>query len=136
MNATPVILYVEDNPQSREIMDVLVRQVMGLPWLTMFEDSEDFSNRIMALNPRPDIVLLDIHVPPNNGFQMLKILRALPGFSRVPVIALTASVMNEEVEQLRNAGFDGVVAKPVDIDHFPAILNHVLNGKSIWNLVN
>ncbi len=49
--------------------------------------------------PKPDVILLDIHVKPYSGFEMLEMLRKMNGFVDVPVVALTASVMNEEVQK-------------------------------------
>jgi CheY-like chemotaxis protein len=131
----PTLLYVEDDSESREIMRLLVEEVMQLSNLTIFEDSEDFLARVEALSPRPDVVLLDIHVPPFNGFEMLKLLRDQETFRLTPVVALTASVMNEEVQQLKTAGFDGVLAKPLDMDAFPTALKRILNGETVWHVI-
>jgi DNA-binding NarL/FixJ family response regulator len=51
----------------------------------------------------------------------------------VAVVALTASVMYEEVRRLRDAGFDGVIAKPINFDTFPAALDRILSGGQVWN---
>jgi CheY-like chemotaxis protein len=50
------------------------------------------------------------------------------------VVALTASVMNEEVERLKKAGFNGVLAKPIDQQAFPGVITRILNGEHIWNV--
>lgn len=130
------MLYVEDDPRSREIMDVLVTQLMGIPKLTMFADSADFMTRVNQLAPPPDVILLDIHVPPHNGFEMLRMLRDDPRFRTMPIVALTASVMNEEIHRLRQAGFDGVIAKPIDMDRFPDLLRRIMAGETIWQILN
>ena len=135
MTATPTILYVEDDLESREIMRVLVEEVMQLPGLVLFGDSTDFLLRVEALQPRPDIILLDIHVAPHNGFQMLDMLRDHRYYKHVPIVALTASVMNEEVQMLQDAGFDGAIAKPLDQTVFPQLLERILNGEDIWSIV-
>jgi two-component system cell cycle response regulator DivK len=59
-------------------------------------------------------------------------LRNDPDFVHVTIIALTASVMNEEVAALENAGFDGTIAKPIDPDAFPELLDQILGGKKVW----
>src|SRR5512143_2081217 len=102
----PAFLYVEDEPLSRQVMTMLLRR-MGYTQLTIFEDSTGFLSRIDQLNPVPDIIFLDVHVEPQDGFDMLKALRAHPVFRSKTVVALTASVMNEEVALLEQAGFDG-----------------------------
>jgi CheY-like chemotaxis protein len=68
------ILYVEDDPRSRKVMNLLLRGSMGLSDVTILEDSEDFLKKVLALNPVPEVIFLDIHVAPHNGFEMLKML--------------------------------------------------------------
>lgn len=126
------LLYVEDDPKSRNVLRMIERINPGLMKLVMFEDSENFEARLLELDFLPDLILLDIHVKPITGFEMLKIVRALTKYNHTPTVALTASVMNEEVEQLRLAGFQGVFSKPVDLDSFPDLLQRVLKGEKIW----
>jgi two-component system sensor histidine kinase TorS len=52
-----------------------------------------------------------------------------------PIVALTASVMNEEVEQLKDAGFNGVIPKPIDMDGFPDLIEAILDGKDVWRVI-
>lgn len=130
----PTILYVEDELENREIMRLLIEEVMGLSGLTIFENSENFIERLELLAPQPDVILLDIHVPPHDGFEMLKMLREHASFRGIPVAALTASVMNEEVVKLKHSGFDGVIAKPLDMDSFPDMLDRIIKGENIWHI--
>lgn len=129
----PSIVYVEDDTRSREVMHILLVELMGLSDVTFLEDSTDFLQRIEK--SVPDIILLDIHVYPLNGFEMLSMLRQHPRFRQTRIVALTASVMNEEVHQLKTAGFDGVIAKPIDMDQFPILLERILNGENVWTIV-
>ena len=132
----PVVLYVEDDPQSRTVMRLLLKGRMGLSQVTILQDSSDFLARVTALNPKPDVVFLDIHMEPLNGFEMLTLLRETEDFNRTPVIALTASVMSEEVHQLRTAGFTGCLAKPIDLASFPESLERILAGESVWRILD
>ena len=128
-------LYVEDDSLSREIMTMLMENAMGVEHLTIFADSTDFLSRVQALDDTPDVVMLDIHVKPYDGFEMLTMLRQQPAYSSTKIIALTASVMNEEIERLRVSGFDGAIAKPLSIGTFPELMKRVLNGETIWHIV-
>lgn len=136
MSNQPVVLYVEDDIQSRRMMDMLLKGRMKLSSVTILEDSEQFIDRVNALNPKPDIILLDIHMKPYNGFEMLTMLREFEWAQNIPIVALTASVMNEEVHQLRQAGFDGCLGKPIDIVTFPDMFNRILDGESIWRILS
>jgi len=113
-------------------MSILLKNRMKLTDVAIFEDSENFIERVLALGVRPDIVFLDIHVQPHNGFEMLAMLRARPELRGVPVVALTASVMNEEVLQIETAGFNGCLGKPLDLDAFPEMMNRILDGERLW----
>lgn len=130
----PVILYVEDDMMSREVMTLLLKRRMKFEHVYVWEDSTDFANQLATLPQKPDIIFLDIHMEPMDGFGMLEILRAHPEFAKIPIVALTASVMNEEVTLLRTKGFDGALAKPVDQRNFPDILKRLLSGEQIWRI--
>lgn len=135
MTDKPAVLYVEDDLSSRQVMQILLGGRMALPHVTMFEDSENFVARVQALDPKPDVIFLDIHVEPYSGFEMLAMLRELEDFRQTPVVALTASVMNEEVEQLKMAGFHSCLAKPIDLTTFPIALQDILNGNPVWVII-
>jgi two-component system cell cycle response regulator DivK len=64
----------------------------------------------------------------------LQLIRHQADFNAVPVVALTASVMNEEIRHLRDAGFDGVIAKPINYDTFAGALQRLLSGQQVWNI--
>lgn len=132
--ADPVILYFEDDKLSREVMRACLTRGMGYTNIGIFEDSTDFENRLNSQGARPDVVFLDIHIEPIDGFALLKLIRQSDAYRSTRVIALTASVMNEEVKMLRDAGFDGVIAKPLDYDTFPAVLHRILAGEQIWHI--
>src|SRR5829696_4406902 len=101
MPNSKVLLYVEDDPGSRKVMRVLVSTLADPVQLITFEDSSNFMEKLAALNSVPDIFLLDIQITPHDGFSMLKMLRSSEGFADKIVMALTASVMNEEINKLR-----------------------------------
>lgn len=136
MDTQPVILYVEDDAQSRTVMRMMLKGRMALPHVTIFENSEDFLARVEAILPRPELIFLDIHLAPHNGFEMLALLRGTAHFKNTPIIALTASVMNEEVQQLRAAGFNGCLAKPIDLATFPETVRRLVEGEQIWRIID
>jgi CheY-like chemotaxis protein len=131
----PVILYVEDDVHSRRVMELLLTNVMKLSNVTVFADSSNFLERAEALSPKPDLIFLDIHMEPHSGFEMLDMLRHSSTFCSTPVVALTASVMNEEVTRLRTAGFDGCIAKPLNMEQFPHLLQAIMRGEEVWRIV-
>lgn len=129
-------LYVEDDPMSRQALDVILTRVIKAGNVWIFEDSYNFQERVKALPERPDVILLDIHVPPHDGFEMLRMLREELGFSDTRIIALTASVMNEEVMMLKNSGFDGGIGKPINVASFPKVMERIINGEEVWHITD
>ena len=128
------LLCVEDDSSNRLVMKLLVEKTLNVRYCEIFEDSADFLPRVRNLPVRPDIILLDIHVSPFNGFQMLKMIREDSVYFDTKVVALTASVMNEEVERLRKSGFDGAIGKPISLSIFPVVIERIMNNESIWQV--
>ena len=128
------LLCVEDDSSNRLVMKLLVEKTLNVRYCEIFEDSADLLPRVRNLPVRPDIILLDIHVSPFNGFQMLKMIREDSVYFDTKVVALTASVMNEEVERLRKSGFDGAIGKPISLSIFPVVIERIMNNESIWQV--
>lgn len=126
------LLYVEDDPGSCKVMRLLVSRIADAVHLDIFEDSTDFLVRVESMEAPPDVFLLDIHVTPHDGFKVLEMLRNHEAYAQKIVVALTASVMNEEINKLKEAGFDGVLAKPLNFHTFPDTLDRILAGEKIW----
>src|SRR5215216_4781826 len=93
----PVFLYVEDDATSREVMEMLLVYSLGYSRYTILPDSTGFMSKLQALDKKPDVIFLDIHMQPHDGFELLNMLRGHHEYETTKVIALTASVMNEEV---------------------------------------
>lgn len=134
MSYQPAVLCVDDDALSRKVMQILLQGRMGLSAVTLWADSTDFANRLIALSPAPDLLILDIQVPPFDGYEMLAMARSLDTFRTTPIIAVTASVMNEEVSRLRAAGFNGCIAKPMQPGTFPDTIYRILAGESVWQI--
>src|SRR5688572_26055993 len=119
---------------SRKVMEFILENLVGGQHYTIFEDSDNFLERVESLSPPPTVIFLDIHVSPHDGFAMLELLREHPDFYDAKIIAVTASVMNEEIKQLKQAGFDSCIAKPINADLFPALLDRILSGEQVWSV--
>lgn len=128
----PAFLYVEDDAMSCDVVRLLLCNVMGYTDLTIFEDSHDFMARITALPRIPDVIFLDIQMRPHSGYEILTMLREHPDYAETCIIAMTANVMATDVEELKAAGFDGLIGKPIDRKAFPALLDRILQGESVW----
>ncbi len=73
---------------------------------------------IYAKTPRPDLILLDLHLPKKDGREVLAEVRALEELRDIPVVVLTASKVHEEILQSENLAVDSYMVKPVDMQQF------------------
>lgn len=113
------LLYVEDNPVNALIISELVARRSDLK-LHVAVDGETGVRRAMEL--RPDLVLLDMQLPDIDGHEVLRRLRAHPSLSQVPVIALSANAMPEEIDRALRAGMSDYWTKPLNFNAFMASL--------------
>jgi CheY-like chemotaxis protein len=74
----------------------------------------------------PDLVLLDIQLPGMDGFEVLRRLRAGHRTADVPVIAVSANAMPDDIATARSAGFDDYLTKPVDLQRLLALVDQRL----------
>lgn len=132
MTHNPAFLYVEDDDLSRQVVKMLIEDVLGYANLILYETSLNFEENIKELNPAPDVIFLDIQMQPLDGYMMLKILKADPRFANATIIAMTANVMATDVEHLQQAGFHGLIGKPIRKKIFPDLLDKILRGESVW----
>ena len=129
---SPILVYVEDDENSVLVMKMVVERVMKLPVLYVLQSRVDFVQQVKGLGVVPDVFLLDIQMKPYDGVELLSMLRKDAQFKCSKVIALTASVTNEEVSLLKSGGFDGAIAKPLNIAVFPELIARIINGEHIW----
>jgi two-component system cell cycle response regulator DivK len=99
------ILYVEDNAENRS----LVRRVLESEGYTVREAANANQALASLQKSQPNLILMDINMPTTDGY-------ALPNFKKIPIIAVTANVMRGDRERSLEAGCDGYIQKPIDID--------------------
>ncbi|MDZ4670749.1 MAG: response regulator [Phototrophicales bacterium] len=128
----PIFLYVEDDFASRQVLKVLITRILRYEHLALFENSADFMTRLRGLAQKPTVIFLDVQMHPHTGYEVLSMLRQDPDYAQVTVIAMTANVMSYDVDQLKQAGFDGLIGKPIDNDIFPQLVSRVLSGDPVW----
>jgi two-component system, cell cycle response regulator DivK len=111
-NEKTTILYVEDNLDNR----VLVRRILMSENYVVLEAVNAADALKILNNARPDLILMDINMPDMDGYTLTARIKAMPGFERTPILALTANVMRGDKEKTLEAGCDGYIQKPLDID--------------------
>ena len=108
------ILIIDDNPSNVKLAQLLLVKA-GFEVRTA-GDSEQALETLRSFRPR--LILMDIQLPGMNGIEALKVLRADASTAHIPVIAVTASVMQQDRNLITEAGFDGYIGKPINLKEF------------------
>ena len=118
------ILYVEDNQDNR----LLVRRILQAEGFQVLEaDSAAHALQVLESN-KPNLILMDINMPDVDGYTLTTRIKSLPAMASTPIIAVTANVMRGDKERSLEAGCDGYIQKPIDVDNLPAQIVRYLKG--------
>jgi signal transduction histidine kinase/DNA-binding response OmpR family regulator len=117
----PKILYIEDTPEAR----VLVRRILS-PQYNLLEADNSLQGIEIAEEERPDLVLVDLHMPYLTGYEVATRLKST--MPHIPIVALSADVTENVRERVLASGCDGYIAKPIDLDTFVDQIRAYLDG--------
>ncbi len=120
----PRILYIEDNAGNR----TLVKRVLEHEGFIVFEAADGMAGLEVATAERPDLILMDINLPGVDGYTMTRRIKATPGLEKIKIIALTANVMTGDREKTLDAGCEGYLQKPIDVDLLPEQIERFLKS--------
>ncbi len=112
MSDKVTILYVEDNSDNRK----LVRRVLEAEGYAVAEAKDGQQAMECLLSEQIDLALMDINMPEVDGYTLTARIKAMPQFANLPIVAVTANVMRGDRERSLQAGCDGYIQKPIDID--------------------
>ena len=120
------VLLVDDNAVNR----LLVEELLAMAGLK--PDSVDSGTAaVERLRAQPyDLVLMDVHMPDMDGLQATRLIRALPHGQGLPILAMTASVLQDERQACLDAGMDAHLAKPIDTSQLFSAVHHWLGRRS------
>ncbi len=109
------ILIVDDDEKNRKLLRVIL-QHQGYETIEAKNGREAVN---MAIENIPDLILMDIRMPVMDGLEAIRLLRSETSVSKIPVIVLTSSVIQQEREKIiSESGCDGYITKPIDIQKF------------------
>jgi CheY-like chemotaxis protein len=119
------VLYIEDNEVNQVLMAGMLahRPAIDLRMASLPEEG-----LAMARSEPPDLVLLDIQLPGMDGFEVLRLMREQAALQRVPVVAVSANAMPDDLQDARRAGFADYLTKPVDMPRLLAVVDRALAG--------
>ncbi len=121
------ILYIEDNPANLRLVTQLLSRLENLHMWTAHEPMLGLE---LAVEYKPDLILLDINLPGIDGFDVFQQLRQHEATCHIPVIAISANAMEKDIEKGLRAGFDDYITKPIDVI---TLLNAVESKLSLYS---
>ena len=117
------ILYIEDNPGNR----MLVRRILEAEGYEVTEATDGPTGLEIAAQEQFALILLDINLPEIDGYDLARRMRSMPNLDDVPILAVTANVMHGDKERTLEAGCDGFIPKPIDVDKLPELVKTALD---------
>ena len=122
------ILIVEDNEKNMK----LVRDILRHHKYETVEAATGEDGVRLAIERKPDLVLMDIQLPDIDGIEALRRIREEASLDRVPVIAVSASVMPDDQQKIVTSGFDAFVTKPINLKQFLETVKRFLtHGRTV-----
>ncbi|HEU4883863.1 MAG TPA: PAS domain S-box protein [Longimicrobium sp.] len=118
-HGTAQLLYIEDNLANLDLVETFLLSRPGWKLVPALQGRIGVE---LAREHRPDLVLLDLHLPDISGEEVLRRLRADPRTATIPIVIISADATRDSVERLRGAGADAYLTKPLDLDEFLATL--------------
>src|SRR5450631_1163701 len=82
--------------------------------------------------PRIDLILLDIGLPYEDGYQVFEAIKKHGRFVDTRIVAVTGHTEESDIRKARDSGFNGFLSKPLDIERFPRQLSRILRGEAVW----
>ncbi len=117
------VLVVEDDDDARELLTAVLAQRGA----AVFSASSAAVGYDLAMRERVDVVLSDIAMPDEDGYALLRRLRALDRGARLPVLAVTAYASRSDRQRALDAGFDAHIGKPVDLSSLVSTIRDLVD---------
>jgi|SRR3990170_3753198 len=125
------ILIVEDNVSNFVLMARMLGYIGAhCEWKTSGYEVVEYADTLHRI----DLILMDIRLPYEDGYQALEKLRSSERLKDIPVVAVTAYASEDQLARARAAGFDGFLGKPLDPDRFPEQIRRILSGEGVWEI--
>jgi CheY-like chemotaxis protein len=117
------ILYIEDNLYNVQLVERLLLQRPDIALLTSVQGGPGIG---LAQVRHPDLILLDVHLPDINGFEVLERLRLDATTSHIPIVVLSADATPGQVRRFRDAGANEYLTKPLDLKLLLSLIDNYL----------
>jgi PAS domain S-box-containing protein len=124
--APATILYIEDNLANLTLVESILA---ARPQYTLLSSLQGRMGLDLAWEHRPDLILLDLHLPDMPGSEVLRLLREDARTAETPVVVISADATPRRIQQLRAAGCTAYLTKPLDVDEFLQTVDEAVDGR-------
>jgi two-component system cell cycle response regulator DivK len=125
------VLIVEDTVSNFIFISSMLGGLgVNCEWKTSGFEVVEYTNSF----PRLDLILMNMLLPYDDCYSVVKILRASEQFNDVPIVAMSAEASMDQMTKAREYGFDGFLGRPIDPDRFPDQIQKILSGDPVWEL--
>ncbi len=122
------VLYVEDNLNNLDLVKAILSKLNNLEFVSAYHAKSGIE---LALSEQPDLILMDINLPDMDGIDALKLLKNSDKTKEIPVIALSANALKQDISKALDAGFDSYIVKPLKVGNFLNTIEAYINQKEM-----
>jgi PAS domain S-box-containing protein len=126
--SSATVLYIEDNPSNLRLVERILSQ---RPEIRLISTAQGKAGIDLARKHKPDVVLLDLHLPDIQGHEVLMTLRGDETTAHIPVIVISADATPRQVQRLKEAGAQAYLTKPIAVGRFLQVLDETLKGVEV-----
>ncbi|MBC3787500.1 response regulator [Spirosoma utsteinense] len=122
MEKTPLLYIVDDSPDYRLLVQIVFKRFLPDYTLRFFESGNDLRHHALRTQERPGLILLDRHMPGQDGAQVLQLLKQHPFWQTVPVVMVSSDASEEEMEECYRMGANSFLQKPIGFEPLRQLL--------------
>jgi CheY-like chemotaxis protein len=119
------VLVVEDNDMNMQLVEYLLEE--GGYAIVKATSGEEALALTRSETQRPDLILMDIHLPGMDGLSVVREMKSDERTNRIPILALTAHAMRGDKDRFLEAGCDGYISKPIDVKTFLSAIEQYIH---------
>jgi CheY-like chemotaxis protein len=125
------ILLVEDSPSDVRLIKEAMRDTPVPVQITVAQDGVEATDYLSQVEEgsavRPDLMLLDLNLPRKNGREVLADVKGRPALKQIPVLVMTSSQSDDDVEQAYSLNANCFITKPADLQHYQSVVRAIEN---------
>ncbi|HYF63297.1 MAG TPA: response regulator [Herpetosiphonaceae bacterium] len=125
------VAVIEDNPDNLELILSILQDIIGIKHCSSWMSGAAFFREVSHTRAF-DLILLDIQIPRENGFDLIRRIRQDASLQSACVVAVTANTAQSDVRRAHEAGFNGFIGKPIRMDRFVNQITRIMAGETVW----